>query len=928
MSSSEPSPAVRAWSLRTQFLSERDKQHFHPDTDPDTWRGDKEIGRGAFGAVWRETCIAGPRQGQVRAVKQIPKAKTTFRYLNSELEVLALFGTAKNQSADLFVQFSGWFGNSESIFIALEFVPYGDLEQHIADRKLDDAEAVVVIDQVTRALKCLHDGGFAHRDLKPGNILVACPRPDWKVKLTDFGVSKNFANADLQTFAGTGVYMAPEVHSIDPRRNRKSNTPYTTAADIWSLGAVAYCTQMGKPPFSGVFEIAQFMRQDTQYPTEGFRFCYPVFAEFVQALMRKSPVERLSATQVLQHEWIASRMQPQSNDDLDHVGGGWGTEANGSWTTTVRPGHSFAGSVKAFGASYAQLPGSSHSSTSTRQSVDETVRPTSHGTVNSSHSPNDQTYHSNHSYPGSHPSWSTNSGATSISEKSSTAYERPGVDRGLTNRSADSLSQAKGPDSAWAPYDSWDPTSASYLSDSIRSNASFDVSGHPFSLRPGVPQANTRKPASQSADTSQQQTIAHGRGQSSDTFTERSTPYAPELPVERKFIAFPKPDRRAERLAKLAESQSEPEYIAPAHVAEEVSRRSTPGSNIQAQRESQPYQQRRKFTQKDSGIHMSDSSPHWSTASPAKATSSDGTGEKRPNSRLDSGYFDRSAPVQEAAPTRATSPNTSDPRRRVSGYKDPSLAQQVELSRLTCLRCGTSFNSRNALFQHIEEQQHGVNTFTGRAEHHQRPPEQSGRHVPGPESNTPQPIVRSPHLSCLRCGESFNSRDDLFQHIEEQQHGVDLVTGRAEHYKRPSGYGVRYTPEAQFKTPQYASKSSDLTCLRCGESFTSRDLLFEHIEKQQHGVDLVTGRAERYQRPPQYGGYGTKHYSQERTPQQNVRPTSKPLLAHLHSNRAVNALTCLTCSAKFEYRDDLFRHLEEEEHAVDLNTGRREKLYR
>jgi serine/threonine protein kinase len=156
-----------AWSLMTTRLSESEKKHLLSDSTVEIWRQDRPIGQGGFGFVWQETCVSGPRQGQLRAVKHIRKSAEVMQYLHRELEILALFATSRNKDAELFAAFTGWFADQQHVYIALEFVPHGDLQQHINTKPLPEQDVAVVMVQVAKALRCLHDGGYVHRDLKP-----------------------------------------------------------------------------------------------------------------------------------------------------------------------------------------------------------------------------------------------------------------------------------------------------------------------------------------------------------------------------------------------------------------------------------------------------------------------------------------------------------------------------------------------------------------------------------------------------------------------------------------------------------------------------------------------------------------------------------------------------------------------------------------
>lgn len=65
------------------------------------------------------------------------------------------------------MQFQGWFEDHDNWYIATEFIPYGNLEQHIIQRRLDEGEAVTITSQIALALHYMHSEGFIHRDLKP-----------------------------------------------------------------------------------------------------------------------------------------------------------------------------------------------------------------------------------------------------------------------------------------------------------------------------------------------------------------------------------------------------------------------------------------------------------------------------------------------------------------------------------------------------------------------------------------------------------------------------------------------------------------------------------------------------------------------------------------------------------------------------------------
>ncbi len=106
-----------------------------------------------------------------------------------------------------------------------------------------------------------HQRGVIHRDLKPQNILL--DRQD-QPHLTDFGLAKLLERDTgltlSETVMGSPAYMAPEQASGHTKH-------LTTAADIYSLGAILYVLLTGRPPFQAKTSIATLRQVVEGNPT-------------------------------------------------------------------------------------------------------------------------------------------------------------------------------------------------------------------------------------------------------------------------------------------------------------------------------------------------------------------------------------------------------------------------------------------------------------------------------------------------------------------------------------------------------------------------------------------------------------------------------------------------------------------------------------
>ena len=133
------------------------------------------------------------------------------------------------------------------LYLAMQYVPGADLAAVLArDGAMELARALALLGQVGDALDCAHAKGLIHRDVKPGNIIVATDGGSAPYAyLTDFGLSKNpdqdsIALTKQGQFVGTTAYTPPEEILAQERDHR---------IDVYSLGCVLFEALVGEPPF-------------------------------------------------------------------------------------------------------------------------------------------------------------------------------------------------------------------------------------------------------------------------------------------------------------------------------------------------------------------------------------------------------------------------------------------------------------------------------------------------------------------------------------------------------------------------------------------------------------------------------------------------------------------------------------------------------
>ena len=214
---------------------------------------EKRISQGGMATVWqaRDDVLARPvaikilhphlsqDEGFLERFRREALAAARLTHPN----IVSIYDTGTEETSD---------DEPDLQYIVMEHCSRGTLEDLLRTEGALSPERVASIGiSICEALAYAHRHGIVHRDVKPGNVLIA---NDGSLKVADFGIAKAaFAKKDITTtgsILGTVTYLSPEQGRGEEPDHR---------SDLYGLGVVLYELAVGRPPFAGETQIATAM---------------------------------------------------------------------------------------------------------------------------------------------------------------------------------------------------------------------------------------------------------------------------------------------------------------------------------------------------------------------------------------------------------------------------------------------------------------------------------------------------------------------------------------------------------------------------------------------------------------------------------------------------------------------------------------------
>ena len=250
----------------------------------------KQLGKGGMGEVWLAEHRLLKRPCAVKFIRSELAANraTAARF---EREVHAMTALTHFNTVRIYD-----YGSSEgSFYYVMEYLDGPSLEALVQRTgPLEPGRVVYLLRQLCGALAEAHAAGLVHRDLKPGNVIVAALGGQRDVaKLLDFGLVQDLSTeaGDRLTEAGvvmgTPAYMCPE--------QARGSSAIDARGDIYSLGAVAFFALTGRPPFACA-TVGEFLVAHLTQPAPDVRSLRADvaadLAEVVARCLAKEPADR------------------------------------------------------------------------------------------------------------------------------------------------------------------------------------------------------------------------------------------------------------------------------------------------------------------------------------------------------------------------------------------------------------------------------------------------------------------------------------------------------------------------------------------------------------------------------------------------------------------------------------------------------------
>ena len=262
----------------------------------------EKLAKGSFGTVVH---VLDKNKNQDLAIKIINKSGSSPDSIRKMKEEITILKQLKHENI---VQFYGYEETNSKLYIIMQYLKYGTLNEYINQNKgkITEENASIIIHKILSATDYLHNKQIFHRDIKPENIMFSKENDLNSLKLIDFGLSaQNLFNPLINGYCGTLLYMSPE---------QIENKFYSQTVDIWSIGIILYMLlNNGKHPFYIEGENENEYCEKIKKCNLNYHNHLSYMAKnLIHKLLEPNPSWRYTSDKALRHPWITRN----KNDEI------------------------------------------------------------------------------------------------------------------------------------------------------------------------------------------------------------------------------------------------------------------------------------------------------------------------------------------------------------------------------------------------------------------------------------------------------------------------------------------------------------------------------------------------------------------------------------------------------------------------------------
>ena len=255
----------------------------------------KLLGEGAFASVYLEQDEISKQLYATKIINEKKIAPQARKYLENEIKILNMINHQN------IIKLYHVLKSKDYIFLVMEYCNgdslYKNLYTNNHGQPFPERLVQRIMKKLLTGVNFLHQNGIIHRDLKLGNILLKYENEFNKdiysaeIKIIDFNSSYIHGTSEPKTFVGTVPYMAQSAS-----KNLFESHSYNEKIDIWSLGIICYEMLFGKRLFPNMNDNEIINNIPTTISRQA--------KTFLLSMLQKDEINRLSASQLLNHEFI------------------------------------------------------------------------------------------------------------------------------------------------------------------------------------------------------------------------------------------------------------------------------------------------------------------------------------------------------------------------------------------------------------------------------------------------------------------------------------------------------------------------------------------------------------------------------------------------------------------------------------------------